>query len=93
MIELMNESEDELIRKGCAYILVETLSTSRGQNVYFETQGVSPTKGFFTLNQMPRSILELLQVDSSFFEEIKKTRPKDGKKFMTLKVPKTKPIV
>lgn len=56
----MNESKDELVRKGSAYLLVEVLSTSRGQSAYFDSLGISPTKGYFTLNKIPKSVLELL---------------------------------
>lgn len=78
----MNESEEELVWKACALILVEVLTTSWGKSVYFDSLGMSPTKGFFTLNKVPKSVIELLQEDSEKLDYLKSLKPKEGKWYL-----------
>jgi hypothetical protein len=82
LLLVMNESPDEVIRKGIAFILIEVLTTSKGQNVFFESNQISPTQ-VFTLNKVPSSVLELLQKNPETLQELKSLEMREGFHFCT----------
>lgn len=50
--------------------------------MYFDSMGMSPTKGVFTLNKVPKNVIELLQEDSDKLEYLKSMKPKEGKRYL-----------
>lgn len=50
--------------------------------MYFDSLGMSPTKGVFTLNKVPKSVIELLQEDSDKLGYLKSMKPKEGKRYL-----------
>ena len=62
LIEVMNGSSEKNVRKAAAMLLVELLTNTKGQQLYFEKVELeySPTSGYFTINKLPSELLELL---------------------------------